>query len=127
MTEASDQHYKLCFYVPVSHVEQVKTAIFEAGTWAIMIIAAFRRWDRGSSGPCQGASPFSVSMTRWRWWKSTGWRRFAWARACKRSSVRYACRTPMKNLPSICGSWSRCRVRTERRCRASLIRLSGDA
>ena len=24
-------YYKLCFYVPTSHVEQVKNAIFEAG------------------------------------------------------------------------------------------------
>lgn len=60
MTEANEQHYKLCFYVPVSHVEQVKTAIFEAGAGHLGDYdhCSFQTLGQGQFRPLSGSQPF---------------------------------------------------------------------
>ncbi|BAP13685.1 hypothetical protein AS19_08340 [Alcanivorax sp. NBRC 101098] len=53
-------HYKLCFYVPVSHVEQVKTAIFEAGAGHLgdYDCCSFQTLGQGQFRPLPGSKPF---------------------------------------------------------------------
>ena len=52
--------YKLCFYVPVSHVEQVKQAIFQAGAGHIgdYDCCAFQVLGHGQFRPLDGSQPF---------------------------------------------------------------------
>ena len=52
--------YKLCFYVPVSHVEQVKQAIFQAGAGHIgdYDSCAFQVLGQGQFRPLDGSQPF---------------------------------------------------------------------
>jgi hypothetical protein len=52
--------YKLCFYVPESHVEQVKTAIFAVGGGRIGTYdrCCWQVLGEGEFRPLQGSSPF---------------------------------------------------------------------
>ena len=66
--------FKLCFYVPESHLEVVKNALFAAGAGQIGITsaAAGRCWDRASfaaagSDPVSDAGELEI-------WLNTGWR-----------------------------------------------------
>ncbi|MDE0929561.1 MAG: NGG1p interacting factor NIF3 [Halioglobus sp.] len=52
--------YKLCFYVPESHVEQVKTAVFSVGGGRIGTYdrCCWQVLGEGEFRPLQGSSPF---------------------------------------------------------------------
>ncbi len=52
--------YKLCFYVPESHLEQVKTAVFEAGGGRIgdYDCCAWQTPGEGQFRPLAGSHPF---------------------------------------------------------------------
>ncbi|MBD3642560.1 NGG1p interacting factor NIF3 [Alcanivorax sp.] len=53
-------YYKLCFYVPTSHVEQVKNAIFEAGAGHIgdYDCCCFQTLGQGQFRPLEGSNPY---------------------------------------------------------------------
>ncbi|MEE2603639.1 hypothetical protein [Alcanivorax sp. NBRC 102024] len=53
-------YYKLCFYVPTSHVEQVKNAIFEAGAGHMGDYDAccFQTLGQGQFRPLEGSNPY---------------------------------------------------------------------
>jgi hypothetical protein len=52
--------YKLCFYVPESHVEEVKLAVFEAGAGHIgdYDSCCWQVLGQGQFRPLQGSQPF---------------------------------------------------------------------
>ncbi|KAF0809353.1 hypothetical protein A167_01945 [Alcanivorax sp. S71-1-4] len=52
--------YKLCFYVPATHVEEVKRAVFEAGAGRIgdYDCCAFQTLGEGQFRPLDGSRPF---------------------------------------------------------------------
>jgi hypothetical protein len=52
--------YKLCFYVPVDHVETVKNAVFEAGAGRIGHYerCSFQVRGQGQFRPLEGSQPF---------------------------------------------------------------------
>ena len=52
--------YKLCFYVPESHVEQVKVAVFAAGAGCIGDYdrCCWQVLGEGEFRPLQGSTPF---------------------------------------------------------------------
>lgn len=52
--------YKLCFYVPETHVEQVKRAVFDAGAGHIgnYDSCAFQIRGEGQFRPLDGSQPF---------------------------------------------------------------------
>lgn len=52
--------HKLCFFVPVTHVEQVKEAVFEAGGGRIGDYdrCAWQTLGEGQFRPLTGANPF---------------------------------------------------------------------
>ena len=52
--------YKLCFYVPESHVEEVKLAVFEAGAGQIgdYDSCCWQVLGQGQFRPLQGSQPF---------------------------------------------------------------------
>ncbi len=52
--------FKLCFYVPESHLERVKTAVFDAGAGRIGDYehCAWQVLGEGQFRPLAGASPF---------------------------------------------------------------------
>lgn len=52
--------YKLCFYVPGSHVESVKDAVFAAGGGRIGNYEAccWQVFGEGQFRPCAGSNPF---------------------------------------------------------------------
>lgn len=52
--------FKLCFYVPESHVEQVKTAVFEAGAGRVgnYDCCAWQTLGQGQFRPLDGSDPF---------------------------------------------------------------------
>ncbi|MDG2046567.1 MAG: NGG1p interacting factor NIF3 [Halioglobus sp.] len=52
--------YKLCFYVPESHVEQVKVAVFAAGAGCIgdYDMCCWQVLGDGEFRPLQGSTPF---------------------------------------------------------------------
>lgn len=56
----SELTYKLCFYVPESHVEQVKNAVFAAGAGHIgnYDCCAFQVRGEGQFRPLDGSQPF---------------------------------------------------------------------
>lgn len=56
----SDLAYKLCFYVPETHLEQVKTAVFAAGAGHIgnYDCCAFQVRGQGQFRPLDGSQPF---------------------------------------------------------------------
>lgn len=53
-------HYKLCFYVPDSHTEQVKAAVFAAGAGRIgnYDCCSFQIRGQGQFRPLDGSDPF---------------------------------------------------------------------
>ncbi|KGD65979.1 hypothetical protein Y5S_00451 [Alcanivorax nanhaiticus] len=55
-----DLIYKLCFYVPDTHLEQVKTAVFAAGAGHIgnYDCCAFQVRGEGQFRPLDGSQPF---------------------------------------------------------------------
>ena len=57
-------YYKLCFYVPTSHVEQVKNAIFEAGAGHMGDYDAccFQTLGQGQFRPLEGSNPYILSL-----------------------------------------------------------------
>lgn len=52
--------YKICFYVPTTHVEQVKTAIFESGAGRIgdYDSCCWQTLGQGQFRPLPGSQPF---------------------------------------------------------------------
>lgn len=56
----SEPTYKLCFYVPETHVEQVKRAVFDAGAGHIgnYDSCAFQVRGEGQFRPLDGSQPF---------------------------------------------------------------------
>lgn len=52
--------YKMCFYVPVDHVETVKNAVFEAGAGRIGHYerCSFQVRGHGQFRPLEGSQPF---------------------------------------------------------------------
>ena len=52
--------YKLCFYVPESHVEEVKQAVFEAGAGRIGLYdsCCWQVLGQGQFRPLAGSKPF---------------------------------------------------------------------
>lgn len=56
----SELTYKLCFYVPETHVEQVKSAVFGAGAGHIgnYDCCAFQVRGEGQFRPLAGSQPF---------------------------------------------------------------------
>ncbi len=52
--------YSLCFYVPASHVEEVKTALFDAGAGRIgnYQCCAWQTLGTGQFRPMEGSRPF---------------------------------------------------------------------
>ena len=52
--------YKLCFFVPVSHVEEVKEAVFNAGAGRIGTYdkCSWQVQGRGQFRPLQGSEPY---------------------------------------------------------------------
>ena len=52
--------YQLCFYVPESHVESVKSALFEAGAGRIgdYDCCAWQTLGTGQFRPAEGSRPF---------------------------------------------------------------------
>jgi hypothetical protein len=76
--------YKLCFFVPESHLETVKEAIFEAGAgrigdydrccWQVLGDGQFR--------PLPGSQPFSGKQGELERARSTAWK---WSAPMKRS------------------------------------------
>ncbi|ARB45121.1 YqfO family protein [Alloalcanivorax xenomutans] len=52
--------YKLCFYVPVSHVETVKAAVFDAGAGRIGDYdrCSFQVLGQGQFRPLDGSNPY---------------------------------------------------------------------
>jgi hypothetical protein len=52
--------YKLCFYVPETHTEQVKMAVFAAGAGRIgdYDCCAFQVTGQGQFRPLQGSNPY---------------------------------------------------------------------
>ncbi|EKF75650.1 hypothetical protein A11A3_02237 [Alcanivorax hongdengensis A-11-3] len=58
--------YKLCFYVPVTHVEQVKQAVFEAGAGHMgdYDCCCFQSAGQGQFRPLQGSNPFLGSQDK---------------------------------------------------------------
>ena len=58
--------YSLCFYVPESHVEEVKQALFDAGAGRIGDYGscAWQVLGTGQFQPMEGSEPFSVRKTR---------------------------------------------------------------
>ncbi|WP_437883602.1 NGG1p interacting factor NIF3 [Pseudomonas sp. LRF_L74] len=52
--------YKLCFYVPQSHLEEVKEAVFKAGAGGIgnYDSCCWQTLGQGQYRPTQGSSPF---------------------------------------------------------------------
>ncbi|MDX1802777.1 MAG: YqfO family protein [Alcanivorax sp.] len=56
----NDTTYKLCFYVPETHVEQVKQAIFQAGAGHMgdYDCCCFQSRGQGQFRPLDGSHPF---------------------------------------------------------------------
>lgn len=52
--------YKLCFYVPESHLEPVKQAVFDAGAGRMgdYEYCCWQVLGQGQFRPCSGADPF---------------------------------------------------------------------
>jgi hypothetical protein len=58
--------YKICFYVPVTHTEQVKTAMFEKGAGKISNYSccAWQVLGEGQFKPLDGSNPFIGEQNR---------------------------------------------------------------
>lgn len=56
----ADTTYKLCFYVPDTHVETVKSAVFQAGAGHMgdYDCCSFELLGRGQFRPLDGSSPY---------------------------------------------------------------------
>ncbi len=67
--------YKLCFYVPESHLDVVKQAVFAAGGGRIgrTTVAAGSPLARASSGPWTVANPTWARSARSSTWRSGKW------------------------------------------------------
>lgn len=52
--------YQLCFYVPETHLEQVKASLFQAGAGKLGNYeqAAWQTKGQGQFCPCQGSNPY---------------------------------------------------------------------
>lgn len=58
--------YQICFYVPDSHLEQVKNALFNAGAgrYADYDQCAWQTLGQGQFRPCTGSQPFKGEIDR---------------------------------------------------------------
>ena len=73
--------YKLCFYVPDSHLEAVKKAVFAIGAGRIGAYdsCCWQVLGQGQYRPLEGSQPFlgkpgrcnTCRSGKWRWWSPT--------------------------------------------------------